>query len=158
MTLSTHLAISGAIMAGVGDPTLAIALNIGLHPVLDALPHAEWSTFVNPRRREITKGATLTLIDLAAAAYVIWLLSHLALPTSYLVAGLLAGTWMDWLQPLVNKSWPAFTRWHVGTHSWPQPAIEPIDWDKSFTGRTPTWAKLILQIALTALAIWLIRH
>jgi len=144
-------------MVCVGDPALAITINVVLHPVLDAVPHAEWSTFVNARRREVGKGATLMLIDLIATGYVIWLLCQLTLPTRYLIAGLLAGSWMDWLQPFLHPLWPTFTRWHVWTHSWPMPAVEPIDWDKSFTGRTPTRVKLMIQLTLTYIAICILR-
>lgn len=156
MTISTHLAISGAVLVTVPDPTLAIVVVVALHPLLDALPHAEITTFINQERREIWKAALLTAIDLLVAGYVIGRLSILPLAPTYLIGGLLAGFWMDWLQPLVGRFWPGFVRAHVWIHSWPQSAVEPINWHQSFTGRVPTWIKLILQAALTWGAISLL--
>lgn len=156
MTISTHLAVSGAVLATVPDPTLAVVIVVALHPLLDALPHAEITTFINQERREVGKAVLLTALDLLAAGYVVGRLSVLPLAPAYLIGGLLAGFWMDWLQPLVGRFWPVLVRTHVWLHSWPQSAVETIDWHRSFTGRVPTWIKLIMQTALTSGAISLL--
>lgn len=157
MTLATHVAVGGLVLYAVGDPAVAATVNMALHPVLDAIPHAEWTTFVNLDRRDRGVGGLFIALDLLATVGVLGVL-FTALPYSAgtIWLNLAAATWMDWLYVIAGRHLPWLSWLNHQMHAWPTPITDPIDWSRSLTGRTPTWVKLIIQIVLTAVPTWVI--
>lgn len=163
MLVSTHIAVSGLVMMECGDPGAMVVINMALHPVLDAIPHAEGSTFwnKNPGRNQWYWAILITAVDYVLAYYIAQLVfASLALPMGVIILGLLAGSWMDVLHPLmlIAPLGERYRYWHTYTHSWPAPATEPIDWSKSLTERTPLQVKLLIQVVLTAVPIYVLVH
>lgn len=153
MTFSGHVAVTGLTLQLTSDPITLITVNLALHPILDAIPHAEWSTFRGSRPKAIA----ITLFDLIVAGLYIWqLFVRLHQPAGLIVAALLAGVWLDILDPLAARCWPPLHRFHVFTHSWPEPPDKPINWSKTVTGKTPLWVKLVVQNLLVAIPYWLL--
>lgn len=149
MTLSGHIAVAGAIYKTCPNPTVAIVLNILVHPVLDAIPHAEWSTF----RNQPGKMLAITATDAALTLWLIWqLYVQLSLPPGLLVGLILASLWLDALDFPAQWLWPKLHWFHEYMHSWPELPYPPVHWGRTATGQTPTWIKLCGQAAILLLA------
>ncbi len=152
MTLSGHLAVSALTLQYIDNPPLLIAVNLILHPLLDMVPHAEWTSFGDSK----SKAIFVTILDYAVAiGFILAFVIHVDRPVWLIVAALLAGLWLDILDPL-GRWWPSLRYYHQYTHTWPQRPPrqngESVDWSRSATGKTPMWLKYLIQYGLVVVA------
>ncbi|TSC94242.1 MAG: hypothetical protein Athens101428_395 [Candidatus Berkelbacteria bacterium Athens1014_28] len=151
MTSSGHIATSAIIFHFTGDPYTVVAANLVAHPIVDAIPHAEWSTFKSSK----TKMVVVTALDIAVSVGLMmiifakfgWQLALLAI---------IAGMWIDVIDFLTLVRWKKFRFLHELFHTWPRSAVAPINWQETLTGRTPTWIKFAVQIVMVATGFYLI--
>lgn len=146
MTFAGHIAVAGLTVQYIHNPVALVAVNLVLHPVLDMVPHAEWTSFPDSKPAAVI----VTSIDWLAGAWYIWLLSvHLGWSLN-LILGLLAGLWLDIVDPLFGRWLKQLRYMHQWTHSYPMAPTPPVDWSRSVTGRTPLWLKFGIQYGLVA--------
>lgn len=151
MTLSGHAAATILTLHYTHDPVILILMNIILHILLDAIPHAEWSTFQGSK----LKMATYTLIDGVIGLWLIALAFSRVNISPWLISfAFIAGLWLDILDALTSKWLKKLRFYHQYLHTWPLPPINPVNWDKTVTGKVPTWAKIAFQLLLIALAVF----
>lgn len=148
MTFAGHLAATGIIVRFIPDPTAVVAVNLLIHPILDMVPHAEWTSFPeNPK-----KALLITAVDVGVALpYLYLFLTHLDKELGILLTAIGAGLWLDIVDPLFGRYWPSLRQFHQATHSWPLPPTPPVDWPRTLTGRTPLWLKLAVQFSLVTI-------
>lgn len=149
MTLSGHIAVSGLTLQLSHDPTTVVVANLLLHPLLDAIPHAEWSTFRGPDQRRAM--VTITVLDAVLSVGLVILLVKSLPEVSFglKVVAVVAGLWLDLLDPIARRFIRPLREFHEFCHSWPVWfGSRPIDWSQTATGHTPLWVKLCIQIAL----------
>lgn len=155
MTFSGHVAVTGVTLCYIKDPKLILLANLVAHPLLDAIPHAEWATFQETKWLMIA----ITVFDiLVACGYIQQLFVHTQQPTFLILAALVAGMWMDILDPVFRVWCPPLRLLHLYTHTWPHPPVEHIEWSKTVTGTTPLWIKLVIQNLLVVGCYWLLRR
>jgi len=151
VTFSGHVAITGLTLQLTRDPGILVGVNMALHPILDAIPHAEWSTFRDSR----FKAVAITVFDFVIAGLYIWqLFIHLDRPAWLILLSVLSGIWMDVIHPIAARYWHRLHDFHVFTHSWPLWPDKSIDWSKTVTGKTPLWVKLVFQNLLVVVPYW----
>ena len=159
MTLSGHIAVSGLTLQLSHDPTTVVVANLVLHPILDAIPHAEWSTFRGPQERR--KLIAITALDIVLSIGFIILLVHALPDVSFglKVTAVLTGLWLDLLDPLAQRFIRPLKDFHEFCHSWPVWfGSQPIDWSRTATGRTPLWLKLVIQLTIVTVSAILLRR
>lgn len=147
MTFAGHVAASSLVLTATHNPGLIIVSNLLLHPLLDSIPHAEWTSFPDSRYKMVL----ITVIDLLIALGLIWLMLD-RFSSGLVILSILFGLWLDIVDPLIGRWLPTLRHWHQSTHTWPLRADHHIDWQKTMTGRTPLWLKLIIQYGLVLVA------
>lgn len=161
MMLSGHVAATALTATTLQDPSAMIAMNVVLHPILDAIPHLDWHT-VWTRRHGKVIGILLTVADSVIGLWLIAImLTSLAQPAWLILSAVGAGMWLDLLDPILRR-WPLLAplrRFHVQLHAWPIWVTDetPVDWPRTITERTPDWLKFIIQAALVAAALYVLQ-
>ncbi|MFA5926942.1 MAG: hypothetical protein WCT32_01190 [Patescibacteria group bacterium] len=153
MTLSGHIAVTTITIQYIPDLAILLAVNFLLHPLLDAIPHAEWTTFRDSKLKMIL----ITLMDTVAAIWLTLLaFQNLRQPAWLIVTAIIIGLWPDLLDFVAGKRLKRFRHWHQFFHTWPIAPNDPVGWERTATGNVPTWLKVLSQSILVALAYYLI--
>jgi hypothetical protein len=149
MTFSGHAAVTVLTLSVVKDPTVLVASNFALHYATDAIPHAEFFFL----KSNIGKALTI-LIDTSITFLLIWLsLSHFSQGALVILLSFFAAFLPDFIDFLTRRFAKPIRHFHLFAHTWPVMPKEVINWEKTMTGKTPTWVKLGIQLLLILAAL-----
>lgn len=154
MTFSGHIAVGGIVLQVTHNFLLVAVLCLAFHFLTDAIPHVE----IRPWKKSSLFARSLMTADILFTGILVFSLYRFT--NSYIVASvaIIFSLLPDLTDIVARRYSKPFRSLHLYMHSWPQPPIEPIDWNKTLTGNTPKWIKVSMQFVLIISSLFLTFH